>query len=595
MKKTIFTILTSICLIILFGLTNMRVCNVAYATGENQPTVFMITPSLIATANGDTYVYDSTDLSIKKIEKTAANSTSYVVGEIKDMCAHNKQILMLTDSGLKVFDTETFELSTIALDWLTSSYNNIAISIVDSKVVLSIYGDTTSVAIKTAEYATNAELIFHNVTIADSTHGEKINYSKYVYFDNTEYLIRISESNVIFYPLTIGDDTALYTTTVVVKSDSEFIEHPELIIGIEYNDNLILSYADKTDVYALEKNASNITATLADSLAHHYNQEQNSFGAIDISLWQDKLYLLSSDSYYVANLLTMEYSDKMSNALCTENYLSKAQYKYYKVTSPTNLISTLGNSNFVDVPQNAYVAEIATSTLSDGTALVGYKFVLYTEINTSGNATNHYGYIFDNNCLSLIETEPQSGLVNVFTGTKIYTYPTVHIAETIVEHQNQIDHRVESDSPVNVLAYLGEYKTGNGENAVSYALVDNNGHVGFIDIKTIISESGRTINTMPNAQIIAGTNVYEQANKTSNVISHLEQNNNVRIVGTRDRNGFIKVAFNTSEGKYYEGYILASSVRANSYTIMQTIGTVLVVLNIILLSVLIATKKRITK
>ena len=579
---------------LIIGLTIFGPVSFAHAEGETQRTVFMISPTLIASATDKTYVYDSTDQSIKKIETVANNSKSYYVGEVKDMCAYEDTIFMLTSSGLKLFDTNTFETSSINLYFITSSYTHLSVTNVNDKAIIAIYGDTISIAIKTAEYVAGNNPEFHDITIADSAHGSDMVCAKYVYFDDSEYLIRTSESHILFYPLSISTDTSLNTTTIVVDDHGDSLEDIQDIVSINFNGKFIVSYKSKTNVYSLEKSASNITATLENSKTNYYDDESPLFETKNTSLCGNNLYILSDDSYYILNALSMQFTGEISNSICEENYfVDKSNYKYYKVTSATNLISILGNSNFVEVPENSYVIEIATSTLSDGTALVGYKFVIYTHVDNSGNYQNHYGYIIDDNCLHQIEVQSSTAIVRVLDQTKIYSYPSVYVAEQEVANQNKVEHLVSSTSPVNIMYVLGEFETGSGEHAVSYALVDNNGHIGFIDIATIVSSDERTINTIPNAKIIAATDVYEEASSSSTVIAHLETSRNVRIIGLRDKNGFVKIAFNSANGKYYEGYILASSVRSNSYTILQTIGAVLVVVNTILLSVLIATRKRI--
>ena len=596
MKKTIISIIYSICFVAIMCLTNFGHINFAHAEEPQNRTVFMISPTLIASATNKTYVYDSTDLSIKKIEPIANNSTSYYIGQIKDICAYDDTLFMLTDSGLKLFDTTTFEISEIDLDFVTSSYTHLNISNVNNKTIIAIYGDTISISIQTAEYTAGEVPEFHAVTIADSAHGDNVAVAKYIYFDDTEYLIRASESHILFYPLVISSDTSLNTTTIVVDGNGDSLEDIDNIVGINFNGNLLITYKLKTNLYSLNKTASNITATLVQSKSHNYSSDEPVFEAKNTSLSGDNLYILSTDCYFVLHIADMQFTGKTSNAICEENYFeNKTDYKYYKVTAQTNLISKLGNSNFVDVPENAFVVEIATSTLSDDTALVGYKFVVYAKVDENGQYQNYYGYIIDDNCLHQIEVQNSTAIAHVFDQTKIYSYPSIYVAEQFVEHQNKVEHLISSSSPVNVIALLGEYQTGNGEDAVSYALVDNNGHVGFIDISKIVSSDKRVINTMPNAVIIAGTDVYEQADNQSAVIAHLETSKNVRIIGLRDKNGYIKIAFNSASGKYYEGYILASRVRANSYTIMQTIGAVLVILNVLLLSILIATKKRIVQ
>ena len=133
MKKFIISILYSITFVMIMGLSNFGYINFARADGETQRTVFMISPTLIASANDKTYVYDSTDLSIKKIETVANNSTSYYVGEIRDICGYENNLFMLESSGLKLFDATTFEITNINLDFITSSYTHLSVTNVNNK------------------------------------------------------------------------------------------------------------------------------------------------------------------------------------------------------------------------------------------------------------------------------------------------------------------------------------------------------------------------------------------------------------------------------------------------------------------------------
>ena len=252
-----------------------------------------------------------------------------------------------------------------------------------------------------------------------------------------------------------------------------------------------------------------------------------------------------------------------------------------------------------DIDAGEYVTEIATVTLDDTVPLSGYKYVLYTKYeqeNSNWIGKNYYGYLYiENDTLETIDSiDPEETVIKVSDQTNLYACPSV-----IQDGKNQIIYKISQNLPVIFLKDLGEYQTAYTDNGqtykTNYALVQVGDYVGFIDITRQIPKDKRIILALSNAKIISNTTIYENSSKDSLVIGSLKTNDGVKIIGKRDQTGFVKVAYNDQAGNYYEGYVLASYVRSNSYTTLQIVGTVLVALNILLLVVLMATRKKIDR
>lgn len=583
----------------MFGLLNVSPVFKSFATGETQRTIFMLSPTYIAATNSGVFVYDSSDQTLKKIDKVSTNSLSYACGEIVDMATDGTNIYLLKPGKIEIIEASSLSadanVTTLEYDWLDASYVHIDVALVNSSVMFCVYGSTIDVTIKRG-LLDGTDWQIKDYVITPSTTNAEISQLSFAYFDSNTYLVKVDANNIIFYEL--GDEQNLSRNTPITD-----IHEEDDILDLYYFDSkLLVVYEDYSTLYNLQNNTSNISASVNDSTSHIYATEDN-FDAKNASFNDQKLYLLSSDCYYVLNADTMTFVDKMTNALCIQSYHSnKSQYAYYKVLENTNLISTLGTTSTVAVDANTYVVEIASSTLSDGTVLVGYKYVLFVELYQDEHDIwqyqNHYGYILDDSSiLKQIETPSTLEIVKVENNTPVFEYPSVETDQDQTNHSNRIIHTLSATTTVNVISYLGEYKTGINDqpHQVSYALIESNGHIGFIDVSHITSNDQRVINTMPNAKITNGTPVYEEADLNSTIIGELESGKNVRIIGRRDSNGFVKIAYNNDLGYYYEGYVKAYNVRSNSFTTLQIVGTVLVVLNIILLVVLIATRRKITK
>lgn len=574
--------------------------NFTYATENTSEdrTVFVVQSEFIANTDNGIYIYDNSDQALKLLSSTASQSVSYPIAQCKDLCSLNNNIYLLTSSGVIVFDTQTATTSTIEIANLQSYHTKITVSLVGSNEIICVYPLDTANN-QTVLYGINqgAGYQFYTIEFTQNQFNQTTNISllSFVEYNNLTYLLKAYGQSITSYPInTMGDNLVLSTATTLVLSDTIASNYIVSLapLYLTNDTNIVIAYQNKTDVYGFDGSS----ITLKYSVTHRY--QDNIFNCIDMAVNGNTIALLADNCYYTSTLnqtLTIDF--KMSNPICNINYRDAKDFEYYTTIAQSKLITTLDSNQTTILPIGSNVVEIADVELSDGTSLKGYKYVMYTEYNLNGNqyvGINKFGYIItDNDCLVKVNQQASQTTIKVFANSKLYKYPSV-VVNTENEQNNVIKY-ISQNVPVKVLCYINEYANEYGQTTTNYALVEVNGDVGFIDTKAILSTDKRIILAIPNAKLLSNTNVYEYADTASNILHRLSDTTRVKIIDSRDSKGFIKIAYNDTEGNYFEGYIKAYNVKADSYTTLQIIGTVLVILNVAFLVILIITKRKVVR
>lgn len=608
MKKKILLLLSILAFTIITAFAgNYFIKNVAYAdeqTPEMNHSVFLVSPTMIASTTNGEFIYDTAHKSIKQLKEDIVSSYSVYMGDILAMQGYEDDIYMLTNNSIKIYDTSTFdEKEAIDLSsWVEPTHTKLTISKINDNPAIIVYGNSTTTPIKYI-FKESGTWKTEEISISVDVTQNAVDNLLFISVDSTVYLIRTYGKDIsAYYPVNFGASCTLNTATALTISANDAMAEDKPIKNINYfDDTLILTYGDHTSIYNFSVTGGQPSIILESEdkvVPHTYNGLD--FEAINTAKNNDSVFLLSTAGYYKLNAVSATISGFITNPACNISALDSRDYKYYKLNTSTNFIPDLGNEEGTfDIEEGEYVTEIATVTLGDTITLSGYKYVLYTKYQQDGNAwvgKNYYGYLYiDNDTLISIDPlDPEETIIKVNDQTNLYAYPSV-----VQDSKNQIVYKISQNLPVIFIKNLAEYQTGYNDAGQTYktnfALVQVGDYVGFIDISRQIPQDKRVILALPNAKIIANTNIYESADKSSLVIGKLKENDAVKIIGRRDQTGMIKIAYNDQAGNYYEGYILASYVRSNSYTTLQIVGTVLVVLNILFLLVLIATRKKIDR
>ncbi len=574
--------------------------NHAFAQESQTATVFVVNGQHIVNTEYGVFVYDSADLSIKQLNSSSpTNSKSFYVGDCLDICSDNKNIYLLTTTGIAVINSATFDISIVAVANIQSYHTKISASVIDSETILCIYPATTENN-QTILYGIYDSTGFEFFTITfnadEQSQGKNISLLSFAEYNNSTYLIRAYNSFVTSYEFIASGNQTLSSLASLSLSGGQANDPIVKISNVIVNQTsfLTVTYENRTQVYTFTGDAVSLTH----GFSHIF--EENTFSCINTSVYQNSLALLDdNNTFYLANITEIESSiaSKTSNTVYSIEYRNSSEFEYYKVCSETKLISSLGTTSMFTLPANSFVVEIADVTLSDGSPLVGYKYVMYVDFSTPQPSfgQNYYGFVLSENA-DVLEKLPQTTVettVKVFDNSKLYSLPSI-----VVDDENGLNQVVEyigENLPVNVISYISGYKHSINDSTTEYALVETTQGIGFIDVKSILSSDQRLILIMPNATLSSGTNIYEEADTNSTVLHRFNEAKRVKILEPRDKNGFIKIAYNDKDGNYFEGFVKATKMSTDSYTTLQIIGSVLVVLNVIFLIVLLITKKKIVR
>lgn len=597
MKKIFLALL--ICISLLFASPMQNIFATASETNATNRTIFVVNSKYVANSGNGVFLYDDSDKCLKLLNNSPSLSSSYFVGDCVDMCTFGDKIYLLTNSNIVVFDTLTHQTSAIEVNGLQAYHQSISVGQSDGQTIICLYPSDTSgnqnvIYGKVSQDGTqffSIEFIQNDFNKTTTISGLKL-----VEYNNLTYLVKFFGKSITAFPISeldddFDDDIQLNTaSTLELSQDS-----PSDIIGLEclqHNGSSLLavSYENKTDMYEFLGSALNFKATSS----HIYNQ--SGFECLGTSANGNSIAILSNNNdYYLANYTDskLDFSSSMTNPSITITNLAASEFEYYKTNSETQLISQLGTSQTTAIAQNSVLVKIANATLSDNSKLMGYEYVMYTQFDSENQTTgkNLYGYVInDNSQLEKLNQTALTKTVKVFENTKLYSLPSI-ISD---ENCNTVKANISANVPVKILSNIYGYEHSYNDTTTSYALVQVGDEIGFIDTKTIVSTDKRVILVIPNAQLIADANVYEKADIQSDILHKLSKSKRVKVLEGRDSDGFMKIAYNDDEGNYFEGYIKAQNLAADSYSTTQIIGMVLVLLNCIFLIILIMTKRKVT-
>ena len=153
---------------------------------------------------------------------------------------------------------------------------------------------------------------------------------------------------------------------------------------------------------------------------------------------------------------------------------------------------------------------------------------------------------------------------------------------------------IPNSSRLEVLSPICDYSSLN----TKYLLVRVNGtDVGFIDRSRIIESSSLEDRIIPNATVLRNNSeIFTSTSEDRETILMLNKGARVKVIGKRDTiTNFTLVTFNDEEGNVYTGYIYTYNLEADTWTMLQIIGMLLVTINVILLIVIICIKNKVTR
>lgn len=302
-------------------------------------------------------------------------------------------------------------------------------------------------------------------------------------------------------------------------------------------------------------------------------------------------------------------SNKIVNPKVTVSYLEPDNFVYLQTNKQTQLFDNAwGASSDIVLGQATDVIKIGSGFLKGNQEIEDYDYCLFT--NSNGN---NFGFIkradltpktevsLEQENFNVIVDEALNiryARASVWPGAALYSLPTtsasarigssdVGISELVAEKIMQIP----DNSEVFVLDTLCNY-TSNG--VKFYKVQINSDQFGFIEARAIRRPSDVVDFIITNATIKNdNTKVFLEPNSNSQTFSFaLNKGKNVRINGNRDtKTGFTSITFNDEFGNEFSGYIETDFIKADSWSTLQIVGSVLIAINIGLLILILIFKK----
>ncbi len=395
----------------------------------------------------------------------------------------------------------------------------------------------------------------------------------------------ISGTNVLSFEVSLDTDNQIINTTTTVPG-IEATETVKYVKQIVLSGQELVAVATDIDISFYKLNTSpslEFVKLDGDSI------ELNSQTVTDIATKNDKL-ILTFNEMQTAALYTItgtidDYtisSILKSNPVVTVDYIDDSDFEYYKIDQATWLFdSPYSRAQIVEIPANKHVAIIATAS-SEGEQIVGWYYVLFSD-----NNSNHYGFIASS-VASKLENDENYNNISVLDYTILHKYPSV-----LTDDKNNNLLVLNADSAIQVLDDLDGY-TSLGS---TYLHVKVNNVSGFIDIARVKENQSFITKIITDAVVTKdASEIFTEESSDSEIITYLNKGARVKIIGKRDTlTNLTHVVFNVENGEEIEGYIYTYNLKTDSWSMLQILGMLFVIINIILLMIIVIIKNKLAK
>lgn len=288
---------------------------------------------------------------------------------------------------------------------------------------------------------------------------------------------------------------------------------------------------------------------------------------------------------------TLIHQNYITNPTPTIDEFDKNDYIIKQTNKPAYLLQNPWDlTSDIEIPSNIDVIIVGTPLISN-TSIDNLYYCLYTSINSDTTYQNNYGFIKsenldDKNEVSLSDLN-LANIVKVLPNTSVYELPS---------KASNIKLEADGKFAVEIIDTMKSYKTG----SIEWIKVKIGNTTGYIDRNRIKFTSEKVDFITTNATIIKdNTYVYSEANSNSELIYNkpLNSGKNVCIEGIRDtKTGYTKIRFNDDYGNEFEGYIKTENLKADNWSQLQIIGSILIAINTgILILILVFKNKKLSK
>lgn len=571
-------------------------------------TLFLIDPVIARTSGKYVYVYDNADSTIKIIDKETntykATNNHYIVNvAVSDILVSNNALFLFSSAtnSFSCIDCDTFEtleFNQTSLTTLSSAKFIKNVTIGEEEYMLMCPENPITSDFELAKIDRQ-----ENVITVDSV-------SKFRMHENLQDSLR--SYSEVFVDST--SDEKLFLMFITENNNIlSFQIDPSSVNSVETSMTAVAGFTSTEDI--LDVSAVTITGytkTVAVTINNTIKFFELSIAPAQVSMTEIQDMAVTVPSNFVisdahGNSSTLALISNTSQQIKIYNFDRQVAPFYYEqdIKNPTISVSLYDNNNFTylkvikDTPilTLPYSKEGQITAIEDEEVVVigegqdissnkvyGWYYVLYSK-----NGLNYYGYIASIDTNEKVETTYNKNYVTVYAYTKLYTYPS-----KITDSNNKELLSIGEYSRLEVLDSICDYTSL----STKYLKVKVNGEdVGYIDRESIILTSDTSERIIPDATVINdGSEIFSSTAEDRQILDVLNKGKRVKVIGKRDTiTNFTLVTYNDAEGNVCTGYIYTYNLEADSWTMLQTIGIFLVVLNVILLIIIICLKNKVTR
>ena len=578
-------------------------------------TMFLIEPDIVRTSGKYIYVYDKAESTIKVIDKDTntykeANNHYITALGVDDILISNDALFLFNkqSGSFTCIDAEDFESLTFehsSLSYLSSAKFIKHIKIGEDDYMLTCPENPITADFEFAKITrTDSSLSIDSVSkfrISSNFQDSLSSYNEIFVDSNDEklFLMLINESNNILSCQI--DPTSVETVQVQMTGVTGFDSGNNILdvssVKITDKDKVVAVTTQNTiEFFELSISSSQVSMT---SITDMQISIESGFVPTDAHGTNKTLALVSNSSQelkiinFDKEIAPYYYKQEIKNPTINRFLYSHNDFTYLKVINDTPILSLpYSKEGQIEANVNDEVVVIGEGQDENQNKVYGWYYVLYSKDNV-----NYYGYIASIDTNQKTETSYEKNYVTVIAYTKLYTYPSKITDEINVAKPNQNnvnDPYITKYSRIEVLDSLCDY-TSLG---TKYLKVKVNGvDIGFIDRESVIVSSDNSGRIIPNATVTHNNSeIFTSTDTNRQTIDLLDKGKRVKVIGKRDtKTNFTLITYNDNEGNECTGYIYTYNLETDSWTMLQTIGILLVIINVILLIIIICLKNKFTR
>lgn len=630
----------------IFNFTGNASTGIASASGVQQQnlsvenhSVFIHTPTHTAIFDQKVFFVDSYDECIKvydiQTEKFNSNILTLLGYTVIDsaysgknmflLVTHEMQTKILVVSLEKILENGSSPATFISLSSSINDYDKINVEYFEgssSNYLIALTPKSSSLAssmVILTDTTFNALKVVNISTVGGAT-NEKIVKFLILKSTETEYYFIFGYNNELYYsPCTISSiagSTGSQSTTLT-KFPTDAIQKDSSTVICDINFIAINDDETSTKVEtAFVLTFYNPDETRYSSSVYGYNINnsdgtQTKFTLItSLSIAQSGTVISSSNEYFIypdgqtinylsvtknsSGTYTKKLKTPIKNPEVVAEYYTDNNYQYMTANKNTQVLSSpWADEPLHSVSKNEDVAVVGYGKIKEtDDEISDYYFCLFT----SGD-TNYLGYVKKQD-LTQKQVYENPNYTNfpvfkVVSNTRLYSLPT-NATKIITEDTSYYTHfiptssLIKDNSKVTLVDTICKY-TVNGR---AFVRVKVNGtDVGYIDADNVLFSGDSRNFVVTNASIKSNNTVVYREDGT--IIDVLNKDFRVRINGVRNtKTGKTSITYNDEYGNEFTGYISTDSVKANSWSSLQILGSVLIAVNIGLLILILIFAKR---